>query len=54
MRKALPRRDRGLTHGAAIAAAAMIQRDLANLPANVCTPIFLAEEARALAKRHAR
>jgi leucyl aminopeptidase len=44
--------DRGLTHGTAIAEAGKIQRDLANLPANVCTPIFLAEEARALAKRY--
>ncbi|HEU5443816.1 MAG TPA: leucyl aminopeptidase [Steroidobacteraceae bacterium] len=44
--------NRGLTHGAAIAEACRIQRDLANLPGNVCTPTFLAEEARALAKRH--
>ncbi|HEX4267321.1 MAG TPA: leucyl aminopeptidase [Steroidobacteraceae bacterium] len=44
--------DRGLTHGAAIAEAGRIQRDLANLPGNVCTPVFLAEETRALAKRH--
>ncbi|HUN70895.1 MAG TPA: leucyl aminopeptidase [Steroidobacteraceae bacterium] len=44
--------ERGLAHGAAIAAASRIQRDLANLPSNVCTPIFLAEEARALAKRY--
>jgi leucyl aminopeptidase len=44
---------RGLAHGEAIAAAAKVQRDLANLPPNVCTPSFLAEEARALAKRHA-
>jgi len=43
--------QRGFRHGAAIAAAAAVQRDLANLPANVCTPTFLAEEARALAKR---
>nr|UXE44585.1 cytosol aminopeptidase [uncultured bacterium] len=43
---------RGLRHGAAIAAAAAVQRDLANLPANVCTPTYLAEEARALARRH--
>ena len=42
---------RGFRHGAAIAAAAAVQRDLANLPANVCTPIYLAEEARALARR---
>jgi leucyl aminopeptidase len=43
--------ERGLTHGTAVAAAAAVQRDLANLPANVCTPLFLAEQARALAKR---
>src|SRR6266513_808089 len=36
-----------------VAAAAQVQRDLANLPANVCTPTFLAEQARALAKRSA-
>jgi leucyl aminopeptidase len=44
--------QRGLLHGAAVAAAQSVQRDLANLPANVCTPIFLTEQARALAKRH--
>jgi leucyl aminopeptidase len=42
--------ERGLAHGTAVAAAARVQRDLANLPANVCTPTFLAEQARALAK----
>jgi leucyl aminopeptidase len=44
--------ERGLEHGAAISAAAKMQRDLGNLPGNVCTPVFLAEQARALAKRH--
>jgi len=43
--------QRGLADGAAVAAAQVIQRDLANLPANVCTPLYLAEEARALARR---
>ena len=42
---------RGFKHGAAIASAAAVQRDLANLPANICTPTFLAEEARALARK---
>jgi leucyl aminopeptidase len=46
-----PAAERGLNHGAAVAAAADVQRDLANLPANICTPSFLAEQARALAKR---
>ena len=41
---------RGLAHGAAIAAAAKVQRDLANLPGNVCTPTYLADQAKALAK----
>src|SRR6185312_15068451 len=42
----------GLAHGAAVANAVRVQRDLANLPANVCTPTYLAEQARALAKRY--
>jgi leucyl aminopeptidase len=44
--------ERGLAHGEAVAAAATVQRDLANLPANVCTPTYLAEQARALTKQH--
>jgi leucyl aminopeptidase len=44
--------ERGLEHGQAIAAAASVQRDLANLPANVCTPRYLADQARALAKQN--
>jgi leucyl aminopeptidase len=44
--------QKGLDDGGAVVAAMNVQRDLANLPANVCTPTYLAEEARALAKRH--
>ncbi len=44
--------ERGLEHGAAVSAAQKVQRDLANLPGNVCTPSYLADQARALAKRH--
>jgi leucyl aminopeptidase len=44
--------ERGLVHGAAVAAAMTVQRNLANLPGNVCTPTFLAEQARALARQH--
>ncbi len=43
--------ERVLRHGAAIAAAADVQRDLANLPANVCTPTYLAMRARSLVRR---
>jgi leucyl aminopeptidase len=44
--------ERGLAHGAAVATAVSVQRDLANLPGNVCTPTYLAEQARALGKRY--
>ena len=46
--------QRGLADGAAVAAAQAIQRDLANLPANVCTPAYLAEQARALGRKSGR
>ena len=42
--------ERGLAHGAAIASAADVQRNLANLPANICTPSFLAAQARERAR----
>jgi len=45
--------ERGVAHGEAVAASQAIQRDLANLPGNICTPTYLAEEARAIAKPHA-
>jgi leucyl aminopeptidase len=41
--------DRGLSHGDAIAAGQRDARHLANLPANVCTPGYLASFARKLA-----
>ena len=44
--------QRGLTHGAAIAAGSALTRDLANLPANVCTPTYLANQAKELARSY--
>ena len=44
--------EHGLRHGQAVAAAVSLQRNLANLPANVCTPTYLAEQARSLGKQH--
>jgi len=38
----------------AIDAGRVLARDLGNLPANICTPTYLSEQARALAERHAR
>ncbi|MGI9245174.1 MAG: leucyl aminopeptidase [Steroidobacteraceae bacterium] len=45
--------QRGLEHGRAIAAGMALTRDLANLPANVCTPSYLAQQAKELARTHA-
>jgi leucyl aminopeptidase len=43
---------RGLTHGAAVGVATRLQRDLGNLPANICTPAYLGEQAREIAKKY--
>ncbi|HEV2703289.1 MAG TPA: leucyl aminopeptidase [Steroidobacteraceae bacterium] len=43
---------RGLEHGRALAIATGVQRDLGNLPPNICTPTYLANFAKGLAKRH--
>jgi leucyl aminopeptidase len=42
----------GLEHGRALAQATSLQRDLGNLPPNICTPRYLADRARALARRY--
>jgi leucyl aminopeptidase len=43
---------RGFEHGTAVALGMRVQRDLANLPANICTPTYLADQARELGKRY--
>ena len=53
------RRDRGaaaagIAIGRAVAAGVSLARDLGNLPGNVCTPTYLADQAGALAKRHSK
>ncbi|MBT8091994.1 MAG: leucyl aminopeptidase, partial [Gammaproteobacteria bacterium] len=42
--------SRGAEHGDAIAAGVSLARELGNLPANVCTPSYLAREAKKLAQ----
>jgi leucyl aminopeptidase len=42
--------ERGLAHGRGIVAGMAVMRDLANQPANVCTPTYLANAAKALAR----
>ncbi len=41
-----------LGQGVAIAHGMSLAKDLGNLPGNVCTPAYLAQQARALAKQH--
>jgi leucyl aminopeptidase len=48
----LRRAATGLEHGLAVAHGVSLAKDLANLPGNVCTPTYLAEQARELAKRY--
>ncbi len=45
-----PTGDRGLVQGRAIAAGMALARDLGNLPANICTPAYLARQAIKLGK----
>ncbi|MCZ8130676.1 MAG: leucyl aminopeptidase [Steroidobacteraceae bacterium] len=44
--------SRGLEHGQAVAAGTAVTRDLGNLPANVCTPTYLGNYAKKLAREH--
>jgi leucyl aminopeptidase len=44
--------EKGLQHGAGITTGAALTKDLGNLPANVCTPTYLAKTAQELARAH--
>jgi leucyl aminopeptidase len=44
--------QRGLIQGVALGRGMNLAKDLGNLPGNVCTPSYLAREARALAAKH--
>lgn len=48
----LPHAEEAAARGQAIAAGMKLAKDLGNLPGNVCTPSYLADQARALAKAH--
>ncbi|HEY0635339.1 MAG TPA: M17 family peptidase N-terminal domain-containing protein, partial [Gammaproteobacteria bacterium] len=41
---------RGIEEGSAIAAGMKLTKDLGNLPGNICTPTYLAEQAKALGR----
>ena len=44
--------ESGLKQGLAIAAGVSLAKDLGNLPPNICTPIYLGEQAKKLAKAY--
>ncbi len=44
--------EAGLKQGLALASGVSFAKDLGNLPPNVCTPTYLAEQAQALTKTH--
>ncbi|MDZ7810569.1 MAG: M17 family peptidase N-terminal domain-containing protein [Arhodomonas sp.] len=49
-RRELPAGERAVAEGRAIANGMALAKDLGNLPGNICTPTYLAEQAEALAK----
>jgi leucyl aminopeptidase len=51
-RKALKETEPALAEARAIVSGMALARDLANLPGNVCTPRYLAEQAESLAKEY--
>jgi leucyl aminopeptidase len=51
-RSEMPEGERGMRDGQAIANGMALARRLGNLPGNICTPTFLAEQARELGKGH--
>ena len=51
-RAAAKRAAAGLEQGLAVAHGVSLAKDLGNLPPNVCTPAYLANQARELAKRY--
>ncbi|TNF33911.1 MAG: leucyl aminopeptidase [Gammaproteobacteria bacterium] len=51
-RRELPEGEQAVRQGMAIASGMTLAKDLANLPGNVCTPTYLAEQAKALQKTY--
>ncbi|RUO34359.1 leucyl aminopeptidase [Aliidiomarina shirensis] len=51
-RRELPVGERAVSHGLAVAKGVKLCRDAANMPPNICTPIWLAEQAEALAENY--
>ncbi len=50
-RKNLKTAQKAITHGQAIASGISLAKDLGNLPGNICTPSYLANQARQLGRK---
>ena len=50
----LPAGEAALAEAQAMTAGVSLARDLGNLPGNICTPSYLADQARTLSKEHSR
>lgn len=53
-KRTLPMAQQALQQGLSVANGIRITKDLAHLPANLCTPTYLAEQAKVLAKNHGK
>ncbi|WP_194757233.1 leucyl aminopeptidase [Aliidiomarina indica] len=51
-RRELPIGERAVTHGLAVAKGVKLCRDAANMPPNICTPVWLAEQAELVAEQY--
>lgn len=52
-RRELPVGEKAVQHGLAVAKGVKLCRDAANMPPNICTPVWLAEQAEQVAERYA-
>jgi leucyl aminopeptidase len=52
-RKELPIGERALEHGLAVALGSKTAKDVANMPPNICNPVYLFEQAKLLEKDYA-
>ena len=51
-RRELPIGERALTHGLAVALGSKTARDVANMPPNICNPVYLFEQAKILEQQY--
>ena len=51
-RRELPEGEKAVREGMAISSGIKLTRDLSNLPGNICTPTYLAEQAKSLEATH--